>query len=1325
MTVSASTQIPKASDPAIFQRQCKVLFECVLKDPGVKEYGSSGQAQQGIDLLGRRKDVGLDHWVGVQCKLKIKAAKLQKKVVREEAEAALAIKPLLKELIIVTTAPDHVELDNDAAVFTDEQAKLGRDFLVQVWGWGTLETHILQHEEAIRSFSPDAFPHIQRLLQGQNRLAEEVGSGHGAILAELRQLTTHVTSAKFPASVDTEEGSRLETLLDRQIDGYRDLLNDGHSATAARLLQKMWEELPGDAAGRIRYRVRANIAASKLRRGEEEEAGWLYLEAHDYAPQEPKAAAFKVLGLVLLGRAEEAYEFGVNAIATAEDKSALVNHTLIAANQLPEIVDLPSIIPAELAHDDSVAVAKIAFLRTRGDSVWRDMAAAAHTDHPENKNLARFAAEAVIDEGCDWADQHRRSLLPAELEEPVKEAAGVLSAQFTDVLARPDVSTNFDASLCLNLTTAYRLLRDFCSARHVITKGIELAPEDKEVRDGWAKFTLESGDPAEAEKVIEFLLDPRDGVVAQFVVLANQSKWPDIVRLGDTIDVSGFPVPDEAFVRSSILLARSKTDDDLDPRQDAEALLATYPDQPIVPIILHEVAEGRRDWEWATALYRQAEQQREQLNLPARLMLARIAEQEDDPQIVTELLFGHIPLGRDSEELRLLGRAFVNAQPRQTAVDFVSALPEELRQSEFFSRVIGGIEFNRGALKEAEAAFRGAIAARPSTLEAHLGLVNTFLRLDRRDDVAEHLKGLDLEALEGPAHLKVGLAQLLAHFGRSEEGLAYGYETTLQNRNAAKVSLLYIGLLLPDPTGLHVPAVGETVTVDCAVEIEHTDGRRLRVTIVAGPDRPAIDHYSPEHRLAHMLLGAKVGDTVVLEQAPGTPQSWRVLGFKHKYLALLHDIMESFPARFPDARGFYVVETPEHDVGPILEQIKADSQRTAGLLERYAAESFPLCMLGALLGQTAIGAAGQLVTTGQLIRACIGTQAERTAALDAIAEAREKGIVLDVYTAWCAQTLDLLGTIKDIFPRVVIPQSVLDELRAFRKRYEDHGEGPMMTIGCRDGQFLRQEISPDELRQSAETINKTIEALARECEILPAAAPGSPSQLETLFLEIARPGSLDPAYLAATEDLLLLSDDLHYRNLAAQLYQRNGVWLQVVLMAALEEERIDFAAYSQAVGTLSVQRHEYVSVSAGVLVYIAGCEDSDELPRLAAALAFIGTPTAEISSYFKVAWDFMLHIWNDRGLSDLRKAKACGMVLNRLLPMYSPHGDFAEILRQMITNSGHRPKLQRYIRDWARGHFIALDRDSAAIAAEPKKSNPKKAGPKKGKKIRRRGRRGR
>src|ERR1700688_90125 len=113
MSVSASTQIPKTFDPVVFQRQCKVLFEHILSDPHIEEFGTSGQGQTGIELLGRRRNLALDHWVGIQCKLTIKAEKLkagEKGVVEVEATKALEFNPPLKELIIATTAANDAVL---------------------------------------------------------------------------------------------------------------------------------------------------------------------------------------------------------------------------------------------------------------------------------------------------------------------------------------------------------------------------------------------------------------------------------------------------------------------------------------------------------------------------------------------------------------------------------------------------------------------------------------------------------------------------------------------------------------------------------------------------------------------------------------------------------------------------------------------------------------------------------------------------------------------------------------------------------------------------------------------------------------------------------------------------------------------------------------------------------------------------------------------------------------------------------------------------------------------------------------------------------------
>src|SRR5450756_863396 len=70
-------QIPKPNDWQAFQRGCVLLFRAELRDPNAQEYGRNGQAQRGIDVLGRR-NCEPDHFVGIQCRLISKPIKESK-----------------------------------------------------------------------------------------------------------------------------------------------------------------------------------------------------------------------------------------------------------------------------------------------------------------------------------------------------------------------------------------------------------------------------------------------------------------------------------------------------------------------------------------------------------------------------------------------------------------------------------------------------------------------------------------------------------------------------------------------------------------------------------------------------------------------------------------------------------------------------------------------------------------------------------------------------------------------------------------------------------------------------------------------------------------------------------------------------------------------------------------------------------------------------------------------------------------------------------------------------------------------------------------------
>ena len=121
MTDFSSISIPKPLNWQDFERNCIVLFECILCDPNTQLHGRTGQPQNGVDIWGRRGGQGT-HWVGVQCKGKDidYGREVTEKELRAEVKKARKFRPTLSEFILATTAPDDAKIQEVARTITQE-----------------------------------------------------------------------------------------------------------------------------------------------------------------------------------------------------------------------------------------------------------------------------------------------------------------------------------------------------------------------------------------------------------------------------------------------------------------------------------------------------------------------------------------------------------------------------------------------------------------------------------------------------------------------------------------------------------------------------------------------------------------------------------------------------------------------------------------------------------------------------------------------------------------------------------------------------------------------------------------------------------------------------------------------------------------------------------------------------------------------------------------------------------------------------------------------------------------------------------------------------
>jgi cellulose synthase operon protein C len=402
MSALAATQIPKPGNEQDFERACVPLWCDLLGDPNVQLNARRGQGQDGVDLFGmRNRDP--KNYVGVQCKLKGDGKQLTDTEVRQEVTKALGFKPPLGEFFIVTTAPDDGAMHEFARVLTSELHGKGRSMSVHVWGWGTLEQKISGSARARQAFDPTYSPYAERIQGEVIELRQEDRELHATTHAQLAlmdaRLTQFIASQAAGPADATSVVEAVEGHLEAEIDNYRDLATRGQPKVALPLLEGLLARVRGGASGRILFRITANIGFCRLALGDDAAAAELMEEAHGYAPQEPKAAANRALGLLLQGRWQEVVSFGRERLQADPGNEALASYVLQAARHDPESECSLDLVPEELRSSAMVMVAWADVLRRReAPPAWWEVAQAARAAHPGEDQARQLAATADLDE---------------------------------------------------------------------------------------------------------------------------------------------------------------------------------------------------------------------------------------------------------------------------------------------------------------------------------------------------------------------------------------------------------------------------------------------------------------------------------------------------------------------------------------------------------------------------------------------------------------------------------------------------------------------------------------------------------------------------------------------------------------------------------------------------------------------------------------------------------------------------------------------------------------------------------------------------------------
>lgn len=470
----------------------------------------------------------------------------------------------------------------------------------------------------------------------------------------------------------------------------------------------------------------------------------------------------------------------------------------------------------------------------------------------------------------------------------------------------------------------------------------------------------------------------------------------------------------------------------------------------------------------------------------------------------------------------------------------------------------------RDDLPGARAALDELMALEPENVYVRLLRAHVANREDDLDAVARLVE--PLEAREDlDAYDSVNLALHLVRVGRAGPALRHAYRALRLSPDDAQLQQAAVVGVFFAPRGAdQAPPelfARATVEPDTWLKVRAAGGEEREYLILAeGPADVRRNELLASDPRARKFLGRRVGDTVVLREGAVNEQSFVVVELKSAMLHAFHDAMQNFQDRFPEAHGLqsiHVGEGEDFDPSPIIRLLHDHQERREKATALYRERLLPLGVLAVALGQSVRRTLYSFI--GSRIPVFTDHPApERVGATRLAAEA--PGVVLTISGLTTLDELGHLDLLPRLFARILLPQSLLDEMNAELAEWEHaSARGGFRSASLEGAAITMQEVGVDEVNRVASALRELRDKVIEMSEVVPRVLAGA----EPKERELIGASSYD-AMLASGPDVVLHADDWGLRQLTSARQAHEGCSTFALLARARAEGLLSDEAFDAA-----------------------------------------------------------------------------------------------------------------------------------------------------------------
>jgi Flp pilus assembly protein TadD len=1016
------------------------------------------------------------------------------------------------------------------------------------------------------------------------------------------------------------------------LNNVRDLINRRNPKSALLMLEELKKKVWTNTERVIKFRILANMGAAHLSLGKETEACQFFIDAYQYTPEDEKALSNIALSYLISGDLSNAREFAKKTLEKFPENLQGISILIQASDDLDRDAFVRKLTKNILNTSEVYFALGFVELGNKNYQLSEEnFRKALELDDGKSLEIPSALAGLLIEKNIPILKKLELEGLVKKDNKEIEEAL-ILFAEVWKKVENTEMA-EAKAQWLVSLSFGKRILGRLDEALVDAKRAYDLAPGDGKVVKNLSMLFWEKGNFTEAYRLLELHKESVDFPQIPYLMALAKREQKDfdsaISLLKERLAEKDLPedIKEDGLglITETFFMANKK--------EEAEKyIISQLKANPKNILFLiynsrlyeekndnpHAVEEARKAQSFLTekSSYHDKFMAASQLYRLKQFKAAQsLYEEIADKTVYSPLLY------------RLL-YCYYETNSYGQALALTRLITEKQGPIEDVLKIQAAILEEQGDIDGEMSTYQKLVESNSDDTATKIQIGYILFRQHKEKELDEYLDSTNFNLNNLSLMSRYRLAHLFGIRKKVKLFLDTLYETRRKFFDDNQAHIEYIRLFFTRSAETDKLADPKEVANGTVVILKYPNGSTDYFVIDDRNDVSKAHHeIKPSDELAQKLLGKKAGDKVEIDPRLIV----EVTEVKSKYVHALHQSMAFHQSQFNNVLDLQSItlgepkqkgELPEgFDV--IEKQITAQYKHAQQVEALYKNKQITIGAFANLVRRNLIEVWGGMVAEERLgINFSRGDLQERIDAVNQLKNAKK--IVIDPIALLTIHSLEVGDLIVKNYGKFGITQSTIDLITEQMSHLEPVKDKGYLTLGKEGDQLTKQEIKPESIKKNIDYLERLIEWIKKNCEVLPIerAVDLDKKQKEDLEDILGIP-SLDTLLICRTESHLLFSDDERLRAVARNDYHVDGIWSQALLMDALAKGYIVQEQYDDLVVKFVGLNYYYTSVSGKNLFFALKKAEWKVQEPFIQTLKMLEPAFSDVSSSVRVCVDFI------------------------------------------------------------------------------------------------------